>query len=529
MVKKLDMYGRIPVIDIFAGPGGLAEGFSSFRTKDGSGFRISLSVEKDSYAHSTLELRNFYRQFPPELVPEEYYSYLRKELSREQLFSAWPEEAGRASQESWQAELGSANLSDDTVNKRIEKALNGSKKWVLIGGPPCQAYSTVGRSRNKGIKGYVPEEDEKHFLYQEYLKIIAGHWPAVFVMENVKGILSARVNGSKIFDRILKDLHDPAAALRGDKCAAVLEGGYRYKIYSLTKPVSYPASDFQPCFFPSDFLIMSEQYGIPQTRHRVILIGVREDLDIAAPLLLSPQKKQVSAASVLDDLPRLRSGLSRQTDLFDSWKGHVYGILDDVELFSEICRKHGKRMETSILLALAKLSEATELDRGNEFLPFDGISQVGWYSDERLKGVCNHTTKAHMPGDLHRYLFAACFAEVYERSPSLPEFPEKLWPRHKNVHKANRSGNFSDRFRVQLASRPSTTVMSHISKDGHYYIHYDPSQCRSLTVREAARLQTFPDNYFFEGSRTQQYIQVGNAVPPLLACQIAEVVYDLLD
>jgi DNA (cytosine-5)-methyltransferase 1 len=152
----------------------------------------------------------------------------------------------------------------------------------------------------------------------------------------------------------------------------------------------------------------------------------------------------------------------------------------------------------------------------------------GWFYDVRLKGVVNHQSRSHLKQDLYRYLFATVFTQKHGKFPRMKdyeEFGKGLLPEHLSAL----SGKFTDRFRVQKKGIPATTVTSHISKDGHYFIHYDPAQMRSLTVREAARIQTFPDNYLFRGSRTAQYHQVGNAVPPYLAYQLARIVATLME
>jgi len=386
---------------------------------------------------------------------------------------------------------------------------------VLLGGPPCQAYSTVGRSRNRGNASYRPEKDKRHFLYREYLRIIARHWPPVFVMENVQGLLSARVSDTDIVQGILEELSDPAHA-----CGS--ENGYGYRIHSLTEDVQFGGEAFDP----SDLVVCAEDYGVPQARHRVILLGIRDDLTINSPPVLSRQAP-IPASAVLDGLPRLRSGLSRDHDSPDRW----------LELLRQFrpseWPSHGETLfDGQVAERVGEVVDGIappQHDRGGEFVrgPCKQVrfEPAEWFLDPRLGGVCNHTTRRHMVDDLYRYLYAACYAEVHHESPKLKDFPEQLLPKHRSVER----GYFPDRFRVQLRDRPSTTVTSHMSKDGHYCIHYDPLQCRSLTVREVARLQTFPDNYFFCGPRTCQYVQVGNAVPPYLAMQIGKVVLKVLE
>lgn len=512
-------HARIPVIDLFAGPGGLGEGFSGFSDKSHRcPFKIGLSIEKDSIAHQTLQLRSFFRQFSKARIPNEYYAHIRGEKSRSELFRAWPTEAQAAVSEAWLAELGEVNTSE--VRRRIQSALNGAKTWVLIGGPPCQAYSLAGRSRNKGIEGYSLANDPKAKLYLEYLQIIADFWPPVFVMENVKGLLSARIGDELVFDHIKRDLTDPSAAARLHGLTRRNTPSHTYTLKALTRN-NLLESD-------ADFIVRAEKFGIPQARHRLIVIGIRDDLNAGklSPLSLCAAP---TVEELLRDLPAIRSGLSKEKDDVDSWVSAVLEICRPARL-----RKLRSSVEAAVLEKLESLPSHARtmraLERGGEFVPHQAkiTYQRDWFVDDSLNGICNHSSRAHIRDDLQRYAFSAAYAEVNKKSPSLGVFPKLLLPKHKNVADDADKSDFADRFRVQHRHRYSTTITSHISKDGHYYIHYALEQCRSLTVREAARLQTFPDNYFFTGPRTEQYMQVGNAVPPLLATQVAASIYKLL-
>ncbi|MFL6387376.1 MAG: DNA cytosine methyltransferase [Terriglobales bacterium] len=505
----------IPVIDLFAGPGGLSEGFSSLKNEQKSVFKVVLSIEKEELAHKTLRLRAFFRQFRRSDLPGDYYDTLRGKLSIEQLYARHKTAAEESAEEAWQASLG--GTPHDHVNRRIEKRLpNSQKPWILIGGPPCQAYSLVGRSRRRSDPAF--ENDEKHGLYKQYLRILVDHRPHVFVMENVKGILSSTHKGKRIVDRIIDDLKNPAVAL--DSSA---KSRLSYRLY--------PLAEYQEDLFesrahkPSDFIIRAEEHGIPQMRHRFILLGVRDDIS-ASPERLRNSPDRVSMWQVIKDLAPLRSQLSKEEDSPQAWRQAIRALMSRVGQNGRIDEK----LRTQLKIAAESLSVN---DSGAPFIEWSKkpLWQQEWFYDEELKGICNHQSRGHIRNDLWRYLYAACFATVEKRSPVLSEFPEFLLPNHDNIFPED-SGEeipFADRFRVQVKDRPSTTITSHISKDGHYFIHPDPKQCRSLTVREAARLQTFPDNYFFVGGRTAQYQQVGNAVPPLLAFKIAEKVAGLLE
>jgi len=524
----------IPVIDLFAGPGGLGEGFSSFEAPDRTNpFQIGLSIEKDEHAHRTLELRSFFRKFPKGQAPDAYYRYLRGEVTREQLFKSFKREAKEAWNEAWKAELGARGYRHSDIDRRIVRALGGQEHWVLVGGPPCQAYSIAGRSRMGGNKAATQEQfeqDRRHLLYKQYLRIIARHRPTIFIMENVKGILSSKMKGDSIFSLILKDLRHPTRAIEGQDAEVgerlAMDGEVIYNIFPLVRP---PRLDFSGEFLsPSDYVVRAEEFGVPQARHRVFLLGVRADVGIehGDEHFLTPTEQRRTAQDVIGDLPGLRSQISRGGDSLEAW----HEAVRDVEAQQWLAQEGFTNLREMICEVARNVNG--HLTSGAEWM--DGATTPAhnpdnWYTDPMLNGVCNHSARSHRADDLHRYLFASVYAHQNERSPMLRDFPTELLPDHGNVAQAIKTNdNFSDRFRVQLRDRPSTTVLAHISKDGHYFIHYDPNQCRSLTVREAARLQTFPDNYFFEGPRTEQYHQVGNAVPPLLARQIAAFVYKLL-
>jgi DNA (cytosine-5)-methyltransferase 1 len=490
------------IVDLFAGPGGLGEGFSQAGSGEKTRMKIHLSVEMDDHAVQTLRLRAFLRSF--DTFPQEYYDALNKGVSFPDWGELYPANWKLAQEEVRQRVLGAKGVFDEIAEELDTAREAFSGNTILIGGPPCQAYSLAGRSRNKGKTDYVPENDNRHYLYREYVRILDRLNPAAFVMENVKGMLSSKVDGGGIFSRVLDDLEGA-----GD--------GYRLLPLAQAAPADGSRAEAR------DFIIRAEDHGVPQARHRVIILGIRNDLAKNLDLkdaILGAAQEPVSVGAAITGVWKLRSGLSRNDDS-DTWQQIVRDQafrIADAAVVSEKVRAIARMIAITNELPHLRTSGR----KGDKSGMPENLQQ--WFSDERLCTTLQHETRGHIPDDLGRYLFSAAFTRSYGRAPKLVDFPEFLQPKHKN----RSSGDFADRFRTQAEDRPATTVTSHISKDGHYFIHPDPGQCRSLTVREAARLQTFPDNYFFCGPRTKQYHQVGNAVPPYLAYQIAMALRRLL-
>lgn len=559
-MKKL-----FPVVDLFAGPGGLSEGFAAFGDffpRSPIAFDIRLSIENDPVAVETLKLRKFFRSFPRGRAPETYYRYIRSEIDRRAIeaHEHWADSTAAAAC----LTLGSAEHRRE-VHSRIRSAVGSSGNFMVIGGPPCQAYSLIGRARMTGVGTVSPGArsspaqirqsridafyaDTRHTLYQAYLEILAIHRPAFFIMENVKGLLSSKIrlpDGSTedTFPHVLKDLQKPSDAVKANpelvpiiKDFGIHNPAYRLHSFSL-RTSDTPEDLFNQSYLPNDprdFIVRCELHGIPQKRHRVILLGIRTDLNLKPePLRFSDQ---VSVADVIGALPAIRSQLSPSgADNASAWLKAVQteakNILNRVKDLSP--------KQIRLLESIAKRKKSL-LTPGAPFIKLTEPDSIEppplrqWYYDRRLGGVIQHVARSHMQSDLGRYLFASSYVDAYKtegRSPTLDAWPGFLLPKHSNVllGRANLAAvGFRDRFRVQVSKDPATTVTAHIAKDGHYFIHYDPNQCRSLTVREAARLQTFPDNYFFEGNRTDQYRQIGNAVPPFLALQLAEGIAAML-
>lgn len=530
---------KIPVIDLFSGAGGLGEGFLQHPDI----FDVVLSVDSNDDAVKTVTARHLFHQTNSRKVKQAYLQLLKSELSLEDFLKVGLEERGGDNDFSIKAELGK----DKYVEKDIQNVLSKSqaKDWVLVGGPPCQAYSNVGRSRNKTKAGYIPEEDGRHYLYREYLKIIRTHWPSVFLMENVPGILSSRLHGELIFNKIIRDLTDPIGAFESGRGSNNCQSNNTYKLFSVAKNAQLEQDMFGYLGGGDEkkFIVKAEDYGIPQTRHRVFILGIRSDISTEPKALVGRPSRTTN--DVLANLPRIRSGIS-SADSDQAWLDLIKSSLTS-DWFSEL----ENNAQTDLTNFIRKTVKATKIPKnklGSAFLEKTpktiSKSFDAWYKTSQVGGYANHQSRFHMPSDIHRYLFASSSVMLKnkKKNDSAPEsafgnikdFPLSLLPKHKDVIDAAKedkldSVKFSNRFKVQASDTAASTVVSHIANDGHYYIHYDPTQSRSLSVREAARIQTFPDNYYFHGSTGSKYRQIGNAVPPFLSTCIATIIADLLD
>lgn len=424
---------NLTFLDLFAGAGGLSEGFIQ------AGYAPIAHVEMDAAACNTLRTRAIFHSLKhTEEGRRLYSSYLQGNLSRIDFYKH-PLVNQSAIDSVIQAAIGESTING--IFNKIDALTQEKEIDIVIGGPPCQAYSVVGRSRvGENIK-----EDPRNFLFKYYVQFLSRYKPKFFVFENVTGLFSAKdKNGNRFYEKVLNALNN---------------AGYRIV----------------------ETLFHAENYGIPQRRRRVILVGIRSDLPYTAPSFTEKGKCPIPINKLFADLKKLNEG-----------KGHIRGD----------GRIKGKKPEAWLIQ-----------------------QQIADYEYP----VTHHQARPVNSHDQEIYkMVVEVWNDCGERFNYATDLPEVM-----QTHKNRKS--FLDRFKVVDGnSHASQTVVAHISKDGHYYIHPDIKQNRSLTPREAARLQTFPDNYFFESASTKDgraaaFRQIGNAVPVMLARIIAEELKSILE
>lgn len=398
-------------IDLFAGAGGLSEGFSR------EGFDSVAHVEMDENACYSLTTRLAFHHLTKQNKQKIYFSYLKNSITRDQLWAHLPENA--------LSSVINSEISDKTIDEifiNIDQSLRGRKTVdLIVGGPPCQAYSLVGRSRDPHRMRW----DKRNYLFRYYAEFLKRYKPEYFVFENVLGLLTA---GSK------KYLND---------------------MIQLFTSIGYSIAD------PT--VLNAEDYGVLQKRRRVIIIGRKGKGKFEFPQPEKVPNTWTTKSDLLFDLPALKPG---DDQLLSSYTNPI-----------------------------------------NEYLRVSGIRNG-------VNFVTQHITRGHNERDLEIYRLAIDKWVNEKTRLKYNDIPRRLQT-HKNTEA------FLDRYKVVDPNGHSHTVVAHISKDGHYYIYPDTQQVRSLSVREAARLQSFPDDYYFEGGRTSAFRQIGNAVPPLMAQAIA--------
>jgi DNA (cytosine-5)-methyltransferase 1 len=411
-------------IDLFAGAGGLSEGFIQ------AGFEPIAHVEIEKSACNTLKTRAAYHYLKSNKKYKIYISYLKGEITRDELYKSVPNEILEAV---INAPIGNEN--NKTIQNQIDKCLGTQKVDLIIGGPPCQAYSLVGRSRSKTKM----EGDPRNYLFIQYAEYLERYKPKMFVFENVLGLKSAK--GGHYLEEMEKIFN---------------KKGYQIKLHTLE----------------------ARSFGVLQNRKRIIILGWQKNQKINITNLEKIVIKcNYLVKDLLNDLPVIKAGGG--SDRFLKYKTET----------TEYLKSHALRNGIDILT--------------------------------------QHVARPHREQDKEIYKIAVHKWENKQERLNYNDLPERL-----KTHQ-NRT-SFFDRFKVVAADLPySQTVVAHISKDGHYYIHPDIKQNRSISVREAARLQSFPDDYYFEGeregaNRTAAFKQIGNAVPPLMAKAIAEKIMEIL-